>query len=62
MTDLSLIAGDGLSIDCHRLMISALGPYLVSLLEDSGPANQIIFPDFCIEDICCLVHLLYTGE
>ena len=62
MTDLSLVAGDGLSVDCHRVIVTALGPYLASLLEDSRPTDQIIFPDFCTDDICGLLHLLYTGE
>ena len=62
MADLSLVAGDGFSIDCHRVMVTTLGPYLASLLEDSRPTDQIIFPDFCVDDMCCLLHLLYTGE
>ena len=61
MADLSLVACDGLSVDCHRVMVTALGPYMASVLETCR-ADQIVFPDFGIDDICCLLHLLYTGE
>ena len=62
MTDLCLVTGDGLSVECHRVMVTALGPYLASLLEDSRPKDQIILPDFEMNDICGLMNLLYAGE
>ena len=61
MDDLTLVSGDGLSVTCHKVMAVALGPFLDSLFRYSD-ADQIILPDFKMNDVCGLMNLLYTGE
>ena len=61
MVDLSLVSGDGLRVPCHKVITVALGQYMDSLLRGSEAADQIILPDFQMNDICGLMNILYTG-
>ena len=62
MADLSLVSGDGLRVPRHKVITVALGQYMDSLLRGSEAADQIILPDFQMNDICGLMNILYTGE
>ena len=62
MTDLDFVSGEGLTVSCHGVMVTCLGPFVTSLLEGSGPGDQIIFPDFTMDGICALMPLIFTGK
>jgi hypothetical protein len=63
LADFYFMSGEGLQVDCHKVIIASLSPVLLSLLWKSGPnADLVIFPDFCIDDVCGLLNLIYTGR
>ena len=61
MTDLNFVSAEGLAVECHGAMLACLGPFVTSMLEGSQ-GDQILLPDFTMEEICALLHLLYTGK
>ena len=61
MSNFSFESGGGLAINCHKVMAASLSPFLASLFEESGHADQIILPDFSTNAVCHLMNFLYTG-
>ena len=62
MVDFSFMSGDKLKVNCHSVMVVSLGPFLLDLVRScAGQADQVIFPDFSIREVCALLNFLYTG-
>ena len=62
LADFNLLSGDGLSVTCHSVMFVGLSKFLSDLVGSCGPgADQVVFPDFTITELCAVVNLLYTG-
>ena len=61
MTDLHFVSAEGLTVECHGVMLTCLGPFVTSVLEGSQ-GDQILLPDFTMEEICALMRLLYNGK
>ena len=59
MADLRLVSGGGQIVTCHRVIFSALGQFIATVLKDS---DQIILPDFSMDGITGLLYFLYIGE
>lgn len=60
--DFSFLAGDGnTGVQCHKAIIVATSPFLLAMVKESD-ADQIILPDFSIEEIAILMNLSYTGK
>ena len=50
------------SIKSSSLILASTRPFLCKLLQDSPISNQIILPDFNINEIGNLLELGFTGE
>ena len=60
LCDFSVAAG-GRSLNCHLVIICALGPDLRNMIEASS-ADMLILPDFKSSEICSLLNFVYTGQ
>ena len=61
LVDFSVLAGHGTQgVQCHKTILAALSPFLLSLLEETN-GDQLILADFSISEIRCLMNLAYTG-
>ena len=57
------MASSGQRIDCHKIVVSTLSPYVMNLLARGHPdSDQVILPDYGLGEICGLVNFVYTGR
>ena len=60
--DFSVLAGHGTQgVQCHKSIVAATSPYLLSLLEETN-GDQLILADFSLSEIKCFMNLAYTGK
>ena len=62
LTDFCFVAKDGRSINCHKIVVAALSPFMKSLVGSSSESDQIILPDFGMAEIRGLMNFYYTGR
>ena len=51
----------GQHVDCHLVVIGALSPYVLDLVQQSG-GDCLILPDFSTADIFSLMNINYSGQ
>ena len=61
MVDISVVAKDGRSVNCHKIVAAALSPLMREFFVDSS-CDQIILPDFGLAEIYALMNFIYTGQ
>ena len=54
------MAATGQSIDCHKIVVASLSPWMRTLL--AGDSDQVILPDFGLAEECGLVNFYYRGR
>merc|ERR1712223_307436 len=58
-----LLATEGKTIRCHKVVLSACGSYFENLFMTYDEKNQIvILKDTTYDDVFCLVEFMYRGE
>ena len=61
LCDMTVTGCCGSSINCHRILVASLCPFILEFLTDSSNTD-VILPDISIAQIVCLMNLLYTGR
>ena len=63
-TDLGIRCQDGVMVQCHRLVMSAVSPYLKQVLDVTGDEEHTILdlPDSDRDVVQSLLDIIYTGS
>lgn len=60
-SDLRLACSDG-TVLAHRAVLGPACPLLMSLLTSDDGFTTVLIPDYEVEDVKCLLNILYAGE
>lgn len=60
-SDLRLVCSNG-AIIAHRAVLGPASPLLLSFFSSDDQLPTVMIPDYGVEDIKCLLNILYTGE
>ena len=62
LVDFSFLAGEDLRVvQCHKAVIAAISPFMLSLLQDTE-TDQVILADFNVSALAGLMNICYSGK